>query len=174
MDDKIEQKDIYNEYDYSNVIPDIKVLLWIFEYMEKYNNWLINEEAKDEERNKMLKYEMQDYNYKKSYSQGYEITTRLKNNTIKYNSFSDFKTSCYTKAISNVESVKITLDMTYKCGKASKLEEHINKFEIIFKPYDIKFIRKSNYNETIFNQIEENINKMFKECPTQNTIFCTK
>ena len=74
----------------------------------------------------------------------------------------------------NVDSVVITLDLSFKRGKDMATKEHENLFKISFKPYNIVFTRKSNYADPNMDQIENVINEILKKFRVQNTIFCTK
>ena len=76
--------------------------------------------------------------------------------------------------LKNVLSLEIRLDLDYKRGRGNEANNHENSFSISIKPYDIIFARKSNYSDNYINQIENNINEIFKKIPTINTIFCTK
>lgn len=53
-------------------------------------------------------------------------------------------------------------------------KEHENLFKISFNPYNIVFIRKSNYADSSMDNIENVINEILKKFSVQNTIFCTK
>ena len=64
--------------------------------------------------------------------------------------------------------------MDFRRGRESNLEEHENTFIIKFEPYDITFARKSNYNDQIMNQIEDQINQILQKFPIANSIFCNK
>lgn len=150
---------INKEYDYSNSIIDEKSIEYLVSYCESVYNQFNNLINEDEKRNEKLKHEFKNYNYKNTYTKNYEIrirekehsTTRLKN----YETFCEY---IKTKK-RNIEQLEIELNLNYKRGTNLSYKEHENIFKISFKPYDIKFTRKSNYNEQIMNQVEENINK---------------
>ena len=74
----------------------------------------------------------------------------------------------------NVSGVDIKLNMDFERGREGNFESHENNFVIIFKPYEITFSRKSNYNDVNINQIENQINEILKKFPVANCIFCNK
>ena len=166
---------INKEYDYSNAIIDENCITYIANYCESvYNqfNLLIKE---DEKRNEKVKYEYQNYNYKDTYQKKYEIRIREGNyNTTYCKSYNSLFEYIQTKKLNAIESIEIELDLSYKRGKNQSYKEHNNLFKMTFKPYNIKFTRKSNHNEQIMNQVEANLNQLLSSIPTVNTIFCSK
>ena len=76
--------------------------------------------------------------------------------------------------IKNLDSLEINLELDYQTGSNSSLITHENSFVIKFKPYEITFIRKSNFKNFNMEQIENNINEILKKFAVVNTIFCTK
>ena len=64
--------------------------------------------------------------------------------------------------------------LNYRALTDKKLKIDRNDFKIIFRPYDIKFIRKSNFNEESMNQIESSINSILSKFAVANSIFCAK
>ena len=66
------------------------------------------------------------------------------------------------------------MNIDFARGKGESLDTNENSFVISFKPYEIKFKRKSNHNDPEMNQIEESINAIMRQLPVSNTIFCTK
>lgn len=166
---------INNEYDYSNIIPTEDKIIKIVEFCDQmYNNYLHLIEE-DEKQNEKLKYEYQNYNFKNCYGMELEIKINSKNyNNISCKGYKAFLEIVSNNQLKNIDSLEIKLNLDYKKGKNNNLKEHQNSFNITFKPYEITFIRKSNYNEDTMNRIERIINKLLKEFSIANTIFCSK
>lgn len=96
-----------------------------------------------------MKYEFKNYNYKKSYGEGFEVKIRQKNyNTISCKNYNSFIETVNNGQTLNVDGLEIDLRLDYKRGKKDNLNNHENSFNITFKPYEIKFVRKANYKET--------------------------
>lgn len=170
------ETNINNEFDYSNIIVGVENLAYIVQYCDNVYSSFKTLLDEDEKMNERLKYEFKNYDYKRTYGDNFEIRIRQKNyynstSCKNYNSFIDVVRQGQLK---NVDALEIELNLDYKRGKSDELKNHENSFKITFKPYDIKFIRKSNYNEKNMNQIEENINAILKKFPTANSIFCSK
>lgn len=173
--DYLEENIINNEYDYSNIIADVKNITYIIQYCDELYNSFLKLVEEDEKRNERLKYEFKNYDYKQSFGEKFEIKIRQKNyNTISCKNYSSFIEAVNKGQISNIESLAIELRLNYKRGKSDNLRNHENSFNITFKPYDIKFIRKANYKEIEMEQIENNLNNMLQKFPVANTIFCSK
>jgi len=165
---------INNEFDYSNIIPEAESILYLVKYFENTWNQFLNICEEDEKRNQPLKYEFQNYNYKKGYSR-FEIYIREKSyNNITCKSFNSLMDIVKSGQLKNVKSLEIIMELNYRRGKQYELVEHENTFRVIFKPYEILFTRHSNHNESGMNMIENDINEIMKKCKTANSIFCTK
>lgn len=166
---------INNEFDYSTCIASFENIGYLIQYCEAiYNNFtkLVQE---DEEKNERLKEEFKNYTYHKSYSMGFEVIIRLKSfESIRYKDYQSYFESYKTGNISNISSLQIEMSLDYRRGMSNSLKEHENKFKISFKPYEIKFGRRSNYNEANINSVENSINEILKKFPSVNTIFCSK
>jgi len=179
MEENVLEKEIEvsNEFDYSNIVAEIQTVSYLVQYCEALYNQLINMITEDEQRNEKLKSEFRNYQYKKSFNTKLEVSIKEKGQSFtgmtckNYESFVEAVNNGHLK---NVDSITITLDMSYKRGKDMAMREHENSFKFVFKPYDIKFIRKSNHNEENMNQIENNFNQILKQFKIQNSIFCTK
>ncbi len=175
MNDIIE-KQINNEYDYSNIIPDVQSISYLVQYCDSLMQYLMRMIAEDEERNERLKYEYREYQYKKTFDTGFTITIS-ENNVISHlecNSYESFLELVNTGHLSNVKKLTIKLNLSYKTGKEGNLKKHENLFLISFAPYEITFSRKSNFYNSNMNEIEKNINEILKKFGIQNTIFCSK
>lgn len=167
------------EYDYSNIIPDkeyIKVLIRSCEEMYKRLQDLFK---KDEEKNERLKYEYRNYEYKKHFETDFSIDIRetgIGDGSLgQHLNFTDSNTfSDYIDRKVNLDSLVINLNLSYKRGSDGNEKAHLNSFKISFKPYNIKFKRKSNYNDEVMNQIESYLKSILDKFMTKNTIFCNK
>lgn len=170
-----EKNIITKEYDYSNKVPMIDYITYLVNYCnEIYENFkkLVSD---DEEKNKMLKIDYKDYQYKKSYSSKFEIRINSKNyNYITCNDIISFKSAVENGNLNNVNKLVIEVNLDFGRGKNGNIENHENKFEIIFSPYDIKYKRNSNYTDQSMDLIENNIKEILDKFPTVNCIFCNK
>lgn len=179
MNEVSEEKEmnINNEYDYSNSIPDIKSISYLVQYCDTLFQYLLGLIKEDELKNEKLRYDYKEYSFKKNYDTDFTVmivgrgSYSQRMNCDNYQTFEKAIEDGYLK---NVDKVVITLDLTYSRGKESALKKHENKFLITFAPYDITFTRKSNFNDSTMNEIEDNINGILKSFPVINTIFCTK
>lgn len=173
--DYLDETVINNEYDYSNIVPTVENITYIIQYCAQIYSHFLKLIAEDENKNEKLKYEFKNYNYKKSYGEGFEVKVRQKNyNTISCKTYSSFIGAVNSGQLLNVDSLEISLNLNYKRGKNDSFKNHENSFNITFKPYDIRLVRKANYKETDMELIENNLNEMLKKFPIANTIFCFK
>lgn len=176
--DQLEEKEIEisREYDYSNSVPEVQNILFLAKYCYSYYVQLIKMCEEDEEKNRILKSEYKDFLYKKSFSSKYEAAIREKDvfSSLSCKTYDSLVEAANSGHLKNVESVVITLDLSFRRGRDMATKEHENLFKISFKPYNIVFIRKSNYADSSMDNIENVINKILKKFRVQNTIFCTK
>lgn len=176
MEDNFDSKAVINnEYDYSNIVPTKDAISYLIKYCDSLNNELTRLVDEDEEKNKQFKEEYKDYMYKKSFGQLFAIKIVSKSyNHIECENFNSFNSAIQGGNVDNVSSLKITLCLDFYRGKGLSNVEHENSFIISFKPYEIKFIRKSNFEDKMMNEIENNINNILKKFPIANCIFCAK
>lgn len=176
--DQLEEKEIEisREYDYSNSVPEAQNILFLAKYCYSYYVQLIKMCEEDEEKNRILKSEYKDFLYKKSFSSKYEAAIREKDvfSSLSCKTYDSLVEAANSGHLKNVESVVITLDLSFRRGRDMATKEHENLFKISFKPYNIVFIRKSNYADSSMDNIENVINEILKKFRVQNTIFCTK
>ena len=166
---------INNEYDYSNIIASGEAVAYIVKYCETLFNQFNALIANDEKKNEMLKYEFKNYEYAKHFKSEFTVTIKQRGlNNIICKNYNAYMEALNSGNINNLNGMDIIMDLSYKRGANSELKEHRNDFKIIFRPYDIRFIRKSNHNEVNMNQIEDSINAMLKQFPVANTIFFNK
>ena len=166
---------INNEYNYSNIIPTTDVVFQLVKYFDslyKHFQKLIEE---DEEKNKKLVPEYQEFLYKDTYSFDFEVNITSKSiNTICCKDLDQFISAVNGGNLNNIYALKIELNLDFGRGKGNNIENHKNKFKISFKPYEIIFIRKSNYNDQSMTEIEEMTKKALASFPVSNTIFYSK
>ncbi len=167
---------INNKYDYSNIIATEENITYLVQYYDQIYSQFLKLIEEDEQRNEKLKYEFQVFNYKDSYSKIFKIKIRAKDyyNTITCENYTVFVEAIRKGQLRNINSLEIEMNLDYKKGKSGNLTEHQNSFKIIFKPYEISFLRKSNHKEPNMDQIETTTNKLLNQFPVANTIFCTK
>ncbi len=175
MDDFTPQTVINNEYDYSNIVPAVDAISYLVKYCDQINTQLKKLTDEDEEKNKQFKPEYKEFMYKKSYSEQFEVYIREKSyNNITCKDYDSFISAVKNGNLNHVSSIDIKLCLDFYRGKGEQLEEHENSFIVLFRPYDIKFIRKSNHNDPNMNQIEQQINAILRQFPVANSIFCNK
>lgn len=166
---------INNEYDYSTILPTVEAISYLVQYFDNVFKQFTALVEEDEKKNEQFKQEFKNYNYKKTYGERFEVYIREKNyNTITCKDFSSFQSAVNDGNLKNVSSLEIKIDMDFKRGNGNDLKEHENSFTITFKPYDIKFIRKSNHNELNMNKTEKEIIEILNKFQASNTIFCSK
>lgn len=166
---------INNEYDYSNIVPVVEGVIYLVEYCDSVFRQIASLIEEDEARNEKIKYEYRKYNYKKNFSNYFEINIYSKNfSSIVCKDSSSFKSAVENGNLNNIGSLTIKLNLGYKRGIQGNFIEHENSFVISFKPYDIKFIRKSNHKEFDMDKIEKDIINILNRFNVVNNIFCTK
>ena len=166
---------INNEFDFSNVVPSIDKILHLVQYCDDIYSKFLQLTEEDEKRNEKLKIDYQVWDFQKCYGNSFEIDIKDKKfNRLTCKNLREFKDAINNGYVKNIGDLRIKLNLDYKAGTYSDLTSHENSFEIIFKPYDIKFVRKSNFNEKLMNDVENNINVILEGFQAINTIFCTK
>ena len=166
---------INNEKDYSNIIPTPENIASLVQYCEQIYNQFAKLVEDDENRNNKIKYELQNYSFKKCYGQQLELIIREKNfNTINCKNYNSYVELYKNGQLKNLDSLEINLELNYQTGMNASLITHENLFKIKFKPYEISFIRKSNFKNFNMERIENTINDILSNFPVANTIFCTK
>ena len=171
----VEPTIIKNEFDYSNVVPSLEKITEIIEYCDTVYNKFLLLVADDEKRNDKLKLDYQTWDFKKGYGTMFDINVYYENHDyVTCKCFKEFKSLVDKGNVKNITDLKINLSLDYRAGTYDDLTTHENSFQINFKPYDIKFVRKSNFSDKIMSEIESNINKMFNSFEKQDTIFCSK
>lgn len=164
-----------NEYNYSTIIATSDAITYLVQYCDSTYKKFVALISEDERRNEQFKQEFKNYNYKKTYGERFEVYIRAKNyNTITCKDLATFQSAVNNGNLTNVSSLEIRMDLDFKRGKGNDLTEHENSFTITFRPYEITFTRKSNHNEEMMNQIENDIKDILSTFQTANTIFCTK
>ena len=166
---------VYKEYDYSNAIPTVNDVFQIVKLCDYWNQRLSMQVKEDEEKNAPFKLEFKDYMYKKSYMQKYDIWIRGDSfQSICCKDIDSFISAYKNGSLKKVSEVTITLNLYFYRGKGGQEVEHENSFVISFKPYNIKFIRQSNHEDSNMDQIEKQFDAILSEMAVANSIFCDK
>lgn len=166
---------INNEYDYSNILPAIDYVKYLIKYLDSIFNNLKRLVDEDELKNKQFKPEYKEYNYAKSYSMNFNIYIVEKGfNNVTCKDYETFVKAIEDGNVNDVQHMDIKLNLSFKRGKGDSLVEYENEFDIIFKPYDIKFARISNFNDSNMNDVEQQIKEILGKFPVANCIFCDK
>lgn len=174
---ELKEIEVSHDFDYSNVVAEIETISFLVQYCNSYYEQFIKMCEEDEEKNVKLKSEFKFFQYKKGYNAKFEVAIKEKGNSfsnLTCKNYESFVEAVNAGHLRNVDSVTITLDLSFKRGKEYETKEHENTFKISFKPYEITFKRKSNHDDATMNQIENVINEILKKFRVQNTIFCTK
>ena len=176
MEYNVEQLTVIDKvFDYSNCLPTVENITYLIKYLEQIYNQFLQAIKEDEEKNERLKYEFKKYNYKRNFGERFEISINEKSyNTIRCTTTESFTKTVDEGKVKNLRSLEIQLDLDYSRGNYDDLKKHDNSFIITFKPYEITFQRKSNYNENNMEVIEKEINEILKQFPTAETIFFSK
>lgn len=171
---------INNVYDYSTVIPVIEKIGTIVQFLDGVYSHFMNLSKEEEERNSKLKEEYQEYKYRNRYS-FFEINIRKKIDDVFHSDYvtcknlESFKKMYDEGNLINMEKLEIKMSLSFARGKGYfDNEKYDNDFSIVFEPYNIKFIRKSNYEDPEIDEIEKRINEIFNSFDKCNTIFCSK
>ncbi len=165
---------VNNEFDYSNTIANEQSVLLLAKYIDDIYKRMLAIFEEDERKNEKLKWEFKDYAYKKSYVR-LEFTMKNKNyGSIECETYEALVNYAKAGNINNLISFEIKMTLDYSRGKGDSLIKIENLFNVIIKPYEITFTRKSNYDEVYMKQIEDGINSILKQFKIENTIFCSK
>ena len=167
---------INNEYDFSNIVVDIEHLEGLIRFLDGLNKQLKKLADEDEEKNKQFKEEYKEYKYKETFGQGLDIYIKYESfsSNITCKDFESFESAVKNGNIKNLRGIDIKLCLDFKRGNGSNLVDYDNLFKITFEPYNITFIRKSNHNDEIMDQIEKKIVATMNQFQVINTIFCSK
>lgn len=166
---------INHETDYSNALPTVEIITYLVKFCDNLYKQLVSLFEEDEKKNEQYKEEFKEYKYKKMYSTRFVVRIREKAfNNIECKNYEEFTSAVSNGDLKQVDKLEIILDLDYKRGRGTNLEEHNNSFVISFNPYNITFARKSNKNDSDMDQIEEQIKKVMDQLPIANSIFCDK
>ena len=72
------EKETFNEFDYSNTIPEVELVSYLVRYCDIVYNELLEMFNQEETKNEKLKSEYKFYEYKKSYDTKFEVSIKLK------------------------------------------------------------------------------------------------
>lgn len=165
---------INNEYQYKDLLPTKDAVDYLVNYLDSLFKSFTAICDEEEEKNKRLKEEFREYNYKKYYATTFKVYIVEKTyHNIECTSYEEFRSAEDDNNLKEVDRLELKLNLSYKRGKGNNLEECTNEFIIIFKPYDTKFARKSNHKDVNMDNTEKNILDILDKFPKLNTIFGT-
>lgn len=169
-----EVKIINNSYDYSNSLIIKEGIVNLATYLNDINTKMESLFKNDENKNSKLELSDQTFQYKKDKS---NLKMIIRDGNFKSTTFDDlteFKKAVNDGLLVNVDKVELEYKVSYYSISDGVKDYHENIFDLVFKPGDIKFIRKANHNEELFNNYEKEIIKFMDNIPKYNTIFCSK
>lgn len=163
---------IQNQHNYSTIIPTGECITYLVQYCaDEYQKFTALTEEVEKNKEQHGEY---NYSFKKGASL-FEIAIRGKQySNIVCENFQEFEAAIQEKGLKDISSLEIKMHLNFKRDREEVGTEHQNEFVIIFRPYEISFSRKSNYNETMMNQIETNIDDVLRRFPSINSIFSAK
>ena len=83
----------------------------------------------------------------------------------------DFNYAVTNGKIRDISLLEIELTLDFSTGTNNNKIDYDNEFVITFKPYDIKFKRKSNKNIQTMQEIEDYTISLLQSFNKQTTIF---
>lgn len=166
---------VLNEHDFSNIVPIVEHVSYLVKYIDYIYKQFIELMKNDEKNNEQFKEEYKNYLYKK-YSTFFRVYIQYESyaKNIECENYDSFITAVNDGNLKNIIKLNIEMKLSFKRGRGSNLNLHEHSFNIIFKPYDIKFTRKSTHTDNEFNKVESEIMDILNKFTVQNTIFCTK
>lgn len=175
MNEENKKDIINNEYDYSNILPTISSITYLVAFCDNIYKQFIEIMAKEEKKNKPFKEEYKEYNFKKVYSNSFNVEIKMQPfNILECKDIEDFKSAINNGNLKKVAALNIKMNIDFQRGIGNNLKKHENSFIISFNPYDIKFKRKSNFSDPNMTKIEDNIKVILNKFGVANTIFCDK
>lgn len=124
----------------------------------------------DEAKNEPLKFELREYQFRKSYSQ--ECSVHVRNNGINdYKTYDAFNMALNSGHIQGCDGLNLFLDMSFRRGKDGALEEHNHKFTVKFNPDGSSFSYEANYDDPTMNGIRDKLIAKLEAFPATTTIF---
>lgn len=170
----LQEQLINNEFDYSNAIINKESLLYIAKNIDSIFQKMKSIYEEDRIKNEQLKTEYKNHDFKDRHSK-LQYSLKLKDiYCSEIESYEALEIAVKDGKFDNIEYFNIILELDYSRGKGDNLTKLENTFKLVFKPYEITFTRKSNYNDLLMQQVEESINNSLKQLNTLNTVFCTK
>ena len=166
---------INHETDYSNVLVTADMISYLVKLCDSLHKKLVSLIAEDEKNNEQFKEEYKEYKYKKMFTNRFRVYIREKTfNNLECENFEEFQSAVNNGDLKQVLKLEILLDLNFRRGRGTALEDHTNSFIISFSPYDITFARKSNKKDPEMDQIEDQIKEIMNQLPIANSIFCDK
>ena len=163
---------VNHEYLYPNILAVREYVENLVRFCDGAYRAFMNKVIEEEKKNEPLKYEHREYKYKKSYGTWMKIYISTNNSvSLEYDDDGAFRTAVNNGKLNNVSSLNIELNLDFGKGKEGSIEDHKNEFRIEFRPYNIKFVRNSNYTDPEMDELEKQIVKLMEDFPATKTIF---
>ena len=158
-------------FDFSNALVDTNNLLPLVQYYYGIYMQYIKLAEEDAQRNEKLKYDYQKFECSKRWFK-FKIRTLTNDyNNAEYNTLADFNYAVTNGKIRDISLLEIELTLDFSTGTNNNKIDYDNEFVITFKPYDIKFKRKSNKNIQTMQEIEDYTISLLQSFNKQTTIF---
>ena len=163
-----EKGTIKNEHEYTDKIVNSYSIGVLSNYCESIYKAFLDLCKHDEKMNKELSYEKRSYHYKKK-NVSFEIYAVDKElNHYSFETYNAYINSINIGNLDDVNSLSLKLNLSYSKGRNGGLEDYINEYEIMFKPYSIIVERTSNHKDESMDQVEESINNIIEKLPSEN------
>lgn len=161
---------IYNTYDYTNVIITDENIKTLIKYIFDVTNYFEECARVDEDKNKSIKYKFRNYLLKKNLIQS-NITITINNHDYRFNNHYMFLDFCNTNKLKNVSYIYIYSTINFSVGMTEGLLNYDNKINIAIRPYKINLTRKSNIHYKYIDKYESDLKKMFSNLQKIDSIF---
>lgn len=161
---------IYNTYDYTNVIITDENIKTLIKYIFDVTNYFEECARVDEEKNKSIRYKFRNYSLKKNLIQS-NITITINNHDYRFNNHYMFLNFCNTNKLKNVSYIYIYSTINFGVGMAEELLNYYNKINIAIRPYKSNLTRKSNFHYEYIDKYENDLKKMFSNLQKVDSIF---
>lgn len=167
-----ESAPINHDYLYPNILVVREYVENLVGFCDGAYRTFLKKVAEEEEKNESLKNEYREYMYKKSYGMRMKVYIWTNNSvSLEYDNEGAFRAAANSGKLNDVSSLKIELHLDFGRGREGSIEDHKNEFIVDFKPYNIKFVRNSNFDDPEMSELEEQIVKLMEGFPATKTIF---
>ena len=163
---------VNHEHLYPNLLPVREYVENLASFCERAYKVLEKKADEDEQKNASIEYSQQEYVYKKSFGAGFKVHLYTNANvSLDYETADSLLAASRDGRLNDVSMLVIRLDLDFSRGKNNAFEDHNNEFEISFRPFDVKFLRNSNYVDPDMDKLEDEIVKILEDFPFMKTIF---